>query len=97
MTERFGFECRPSRGAVAARGRALVRQGNLQEAIDVYRYNATQNPDAADAYEDLGRTYVMAGERARAIEAYEKSLELNPHNPSVLETLRQLKEGRRTR
>lgn len=93
LTERFGFECRPSKGAVASRGRALVRQGNVLEAIEVYQYNATLYPDAADVYEDLGRTYVMAGEEERAIQFYERSLELNPENSSVLEILRQLRGG----
>ena len=97
LTTRFGFECRPSKGAVASRARTLVRQGNLRAAIEIYQYNATLYPDAPDVYEALGRTYVMAGKTEKAIEAYERSLELDPENSSVLEILRQLKEGRGSR
>jgi len=94
LTERFGFECRPSKDAVASRARTLVRQDSLPEAIEVYRYNVSLYPDAADVHEALGRTYLAAGENERAIESFEMSLELNPENPSVLQALRQLKGER---
>jgi tetratricopeptide (TPR) repeat protein len=92
LTEEFGFECKPSKGAVSARARALISHGNVAEAIKIYRYNATLYPHAPDVHADLGRAYSTAGNREMAIESYERSLELSPENSSLLETLRQLRE-----
>ena len=45
------------------------------------------NPTNADAWKQLGNVYFDTGNSAKAIRAYEKSLELSPGNPNVLTDL----------
>jgi len=91
LSEEFGFECKPPEGVVASRGRNQTRRGNIREAIKLYQYNARLYPGSANVYEDLGALHLGAGNRELARENYEKSLELNPDRPSIIEILRQLR------
>jgi predicted alpha/beta superfamily hydrolase len=92
LSEKFGFECKPTEDAAASVGRNLVRKGNLPEAIKVYQYIVKIYPHSADAYERLGEAYMKAGNTTLAIESYEKSLRINPQNSRVTENLKKLRE-----
>jgi len=92
LSEKFGFECKPTEDAAASVGRNLVRKGNLPEAIKVYQYIVKIYPDSADAYESLGDVYAKAGNKILAIESYEKSLRITPQNTRVKENLKKLRD-----
>ena len=41
------------------------------------------DPDAADAYNNLGNVYANQGNTTKAIESYKKAIELNPDDASA--------------
>lgn len=51
------------------------------------------DPSNPDVYILLGRFYESAGTPSRAVEAYEKALDLQPNNPALRERLDSLKTG----
>jgi tetratricopeptide (TPR) repeat protein len=74
-------------------GYRLLGQQRIPEAIEAFKLNVEQFPDAFNTYDSLGEAYMIAGERGLAIQNYEKSLELNPQNTNAVEKLKEL--GRR--
>lgn len=63
-------------------GYALLREGRHDDAIAVFDYNVRLHPDAWNPHDSLGDAYAAAGRMEEAIEAYRRSLELNPQSPS---------------
>jgi Tetratricopeptide repeat len=72
-------------------GRRLMRARRLPEAIGVLRLNVQLHPTSLSVYDALGEAYDRHGDRALAIEAYEKSVSLDPNNTRILERLKKLK------
>jgi tetratricopeptide (TPR) repeat protein len=75
-------------------GHRLLGQGLLPAAIEAFKLNVEQFPDASNTYDSLGEAYMMAGDRDNAIRNFEKSLELNPQNANAVQKLQELR-GRR--
>jgi len=63
------------------------------DAIAIFQLNAEQFPESANAWDSLAEGYMRAGDRERAIEYYEKSLELDPDNQNAKEKLEELRRG----
>jgi tetratricopeptide (TPR) repeat protein len=74
-------------------GYALLGEEKAADAIAVFRLNTELFPASANAWDSLAEGYLEAGDRARAIESYEKSLELDPDNRNAVEKLRELRGG----
>lgn len=71
-------------------GYRLMRSDQLEDAIAVFELNVAEYPDASNPYDSLGEAYLAAGDTARAIENYQRSVELDPGNTNgkaVLERL----------
>ncbi len=60
---------------------------DMQEHAKALEAEVLARPDNAEAWVLLGHAYFDAGENAKAIGAYEKSLELSPANADVLTDL----------
>jgi len=50
-------------------------------------------PESSNVYDSLGEAFMLNGEKAPAIENYEKSLKLNPNNANAVEKLKLLMAG----
>jgi tetratricopeptide (TPR) repeat protein len=74
-------------------GYALLGEEQAADAIAIFRLNAEQFPESANAWDSLGEAYLAAGETEQAIESYEKSLALDPENRNAAEKLRQIRGG----
>lgn len=74
-------------------GYGLLRRDRVQDAIAIFALNVEEYPDSSNPYDSLGEAYMIAGERERAIENYEKSLELDPANDNARQMLERLREG----
>jgi CubicO group peptidase (beta-lactamase class C family) len=74
-------------------GYRLLGADRLQEAITVFELNVVEYPDASNPYDSLGEAYLAAGDTAKAIVNYRKSVELNPENTNGMAVLERL-EGR---
>jgi tetratricopeptide (TPR) repeat protein len=61
-------------------------------AIQIFKQEATDYPKFWNAYDSLGEAYLKAGQKALAIENYEKSVALNPENMSGMEALKKIRE-----
>lgn len=59
-------------------------------ARKIFELNVELHPESWNVYDSLAESYMVAGERERAIELYEESLELNPRNRTGLEMLQKL-------
>ncbi len=73
-----------------ALGYRLMAAGRLEEAIAVFQMNTEAFPRSGNVFDSLGEAYMNAGENARAIENYQRSLALAPENRNAVEMLRRL-------
>jgi hypothetical protein len=71
-------------------GYRLLQQGRTPEAVKVLELNVEAYPKSANVYDSLGEACMIAGEKARAIESYRKSLALDPKNANAAEMLKKL-------
>jgi hypothetical protein len=74
-------------------GYNLLGQKKIKEAIKVFQLNVEAYPESSNVYDSLGEAYMLNGEKAPAIENYEKSLKLNPNNANAVEKLKLLMAG----
>jgi len=80
-------------GSLNTLGYALLGEERFADAVAIFRLNAEQFPESANAWDSLGEGYLAAGDEEQAIASYEKSLELDPENENAQEKLRQIQEG----
>lgn len=79
-------------GDLNAMGYALINQKKFDEAIDALKLNTEMYPSSGNAYDSLGEAYMDAGQKALAIQSYEKSLQLDPKNENAVTMLKKLKD-----
>lgn len=82
-----------SESELNACGYVMMADGELKEAITVFRINANLYPQSANCYDSLGEAYAKAGMTDKAIQAYEVAQRLDPSNTGIQERLKKLKEG----
>ena len=74
-------------------GYDLIRKGDFQDAINIFKLNVEIHPNYANGYDSLGEAYMEVGENDLAIKSYKKSLELDPGNNNAKKRLKQLKSN----
>lgn len=72
-------------------GYMFLGQNQLEPAIAALELNADDHPTSGNAYDSLGEGYMQKGDKKLAIEAYMKSLALDPTNDNAKQMLAQLK------
>lgn len=80
----------PPEGEINQLGYELLGVGRIEDAIGVFQFNVAAFPESWNAYDSLGEAYALAEEHGEAIEAYRKSIEMNPANTRGIEALRRL-------
>lgn len=78
---------------VNAYGYALMGGGRLNAALRVFELNAESYPNSWNVWDSLAEAHMNAGDSEKAIELYEKSLEINPANTNATEMLERLRGG----
>jgi CubicO group peptidase (beta-lactamase class C family) len=73
-------------------GYSLLSSQSYEDAIRIFQLNVDEYPEAFNTYDSLGEAYMRAGDLERAIENYERSVELNPDNHNGVEMLSELRE-----
>ena len=73
-----------------ALGYRLLEEERVEAAVSVFQWNARDYPDQWWTWDSLGDGYRAAGEVDKAIEAFEKSLQLNPDNDNAKSMLNDL-------
>ncbi len=72
-------------------GYYLLARNRIKEAIEIFKLNVEEYPEAFNVYDSLGEAYMNNGDKELAIENYEKSLTLNPDNLNAVEMIKKLK------
>jgi CubicO group peptidase (beta-lactamase class C family) len=72
----------------------LLRGGRVGEAVKVFQLNTKLNPKSFNAWDSLADGYEKAGEKAAAIEARKKALEIDPSNEYEKNMLKALEGGK---
>lgn len=67
-----------------------MTEGDLKEAVEVFKLNVALYPTSANTYDSLAEAYELSGEKALAIANYRRSLELDPQNTNAAEHLAKL-------
>ena len=70
-------------------GYDLMTATRLDDAIEVFELNTELFPESPNVYDSLAEAYMKSGEKKKAIENYNKSLELNPGNENAKEMLKE--------
>ena len=81
-------------GVLNGIGYTLLYSGQEQDAIKVLQRNAEEYPKSSNVYDSLGEAYAKVRQTERAMEAYEKALELDPKNQNAASQLKKLKQGK---
>jgi len=71
-------------------GNQLLRENMVKEAIEIFKLNVKEYPNASNTYDSLGEAYLLKGNKKLAIKNYKRSLELNPDNKNAIEMLKKL-------
>jgi len=71
-------------------GYALLRGGETRSAVAILRLDTELYSQSWNAWDSLGEAYAKNGDRELAVEAYRKSLVLNPGNANGMAQLAKL-------
>jgi FKBP-type peptidyl-prolyl cis-trans isomerase 2 len=71
-------------------GYQLLQAGRTKDAIEIFKLNVEEFPDAFNTYDSLGEGYMMNGDTKLAITIYKISLKPNPDNDNAKKMLEQL-------
>ena len=80
LSSRFGFEIKAPETLVNFAGYQLLRAGNTQQAIDVFKKNVASYPRSANVYDSLAEAYEKDGDSSKARELYEKAWRMAEQN-----------------
>jgi tetratricopeptide (TPR) repeat protein len=64
-------------------GQALYQKGLYQKSIGYYKQAVASDPNDWQSYQGMGDDYLALNDNAEALGAYQKSLQINPNNPTV--------------
>ena len=70
----------------------LMREGDLEASLRIFEVLSELFPDAWMAWDSLGEVHLARGDREAAINAFEKSLSLDPENQNAIRRLEELKK-----
>jgi len=75
---------------INALGYEFLFNGQVKEAIRLFKLNVDVHPASSNVYDSLGEAYMENKDYDQAIINYNKSLELNPENSNANEKLKEL-------
>ncbi|MEE9571873.1 MAG: serine hydrolase, partial [Candidatus Neomarinimicrobiota bacterium] len=68
-------------------GYQLLGMDRVKDAIEIFKLNIEEYPEAFNPYDSLGEAYMIDGQNDLAIKNYAKSLEINPKNTGAINML----------
>lgn len=74
-------------------GYQFLQTRRIQDALAIFRLNATDHPDDPTSQYQLGEAFRFTGQTDQAATQYEKTLRLDPHHPLAGERLKAVKGG----
>lgn len=73
-------------------GYQLLAEDKKDIALEIFKLNVAEFPEASNPYDSLAEAYLENGEEELAIQNYKKSLELDPANDNARDVLKTLGE-----
>jgi tetratricopeptide (TPR) repeat protein len=73
-------------------GYASLWAGRTEEAISIFLINTETHHESFSTWDSLAEAFMAQGNKEKAIQYYERSLELNPENTTAVEILEKLHE-----
>ena len=61
----------------------IIRTGQYSKAVIGFQNILLNDPNSWKAYQGLGSAFLREGDKDGALQAYQRSLQLNPDNPKV--------------
>ena len=61
----------------------ITRRANITKAVIGFQNVLLKDPNSWQAYQGLGSAFLREGDKDGALQAYQRSLQLNPDNPTV--------------
>jgi tetratricopeptide (TPR) repeat protein len=78
-----------SESAINRFGYSVMKTGEKEEALKIFKLNTQLFPNAFNAYDSYGECLMALGKKEEALVAYKKSLELNPANKNAEKIINQ--------
>jgi len=78
-----------SESSINSLGYALIRKERNEEALRIFELNIDLYPNKYNTYDSYGECLLILGFKEKGIEAYKKSLELNPENDNARKIIEQ--------
>jgi tetratricopeptide (TPR) repeat protein len=72
-------------------GSALRELDHIAEAVALFEWNAERFPTSSTAHDNLGDAYWRRGDRARAVAAFQRAVQLDPKNEPAQQMLEALR------
>ena len=88
MKDQYEF----SGGAIDKLGYWLLDREKKKEALDIFLFNIELFPEESGFYDSVGDAYLAMENKSKAIEWYEKALEINPKQDFTIKKLKKLKK-----
>jgi CubicO group peptidase (beta-lactamase class C family) len=76
--------------AINELGYKYLNENKATDALSIFKFNATLNPNSSNVYDSLGEVYALQKDSVNAIENYKKSVALNPDNANAKKALKKL-------
>lgn len=76
LSKRYGYNVQPTELVISMIGDRLYRSRDFDEAISLFRRRVQLYPESPEAHDELARGYEAAGQRALALESYERAYAL---------------------
>ena len=64
----------------------------IREAIEIFKLNVEEYPEAFNPYDSLGEAYMVNGNKELAVKNFTKALEIDPENLNAKKMLLKLNE-----
>ena len=80
LSTRYGYTVKVPEALMNRAGYEILRTGNMEQAIEVFRKNAANYPLSANVYDSLGEAYEKKGDLKAARENYEKAWKMAEKN-----------------
>lgn len=75
-------------------GYKLLARHRVEEAIEIFKLNVAEYPEAFNPYDSLGEAYMIDGRFELAIKYYQLSIDLNPGNANGIRMIRRIHRQR---
>ncbi|MDX1760891.1 MAG: serine hydrolase, partial [Christiangramia sp.] len=79
-------------GQMNSFGYDLLRNDEIEAAIEIFKWNVEAFPESGNVYDSLGEAYLKAGNNELALENYKRSVELDPANSNALQIINNLEK-----